>query len=111
MSAAVKPAQESVLCVFFSGNLNNRYNTTRKNGSSVNGRLKLPPPDGVGKPLGNHAAANLNGYYKIKLRDLGYRVVYGLVREGNVMKVIVISIRDDDAVYREAERRIANLTK
>ena len=71
----------------------------------------LPPPDGVGKPLGNHVAANLSGYYKIKLRDLGYRVVYGLVREGNVMKVIVISIRDDDAVYREAEYRIANLTK
>ena len=71
----------------------------------------LPPPDGVGKPLGNHAAANLSGYYKIKLRDLGYRVVYGLVREGNVMKVIVISIRDDDAVYREAERRIVSLTK
>ena len=71
----------------------------------------FPPPDGIGKPLGNHAAANLSGYYKIKLRDLGYRVVYGLVREGNVMKVIVISIRDDDAVYREAERRIANLTK
>ena len=71
----------------------------------------LPPPDGIGKPLGNHAAANLSGYYKIKLRDLGYRVVYGLVREGNIMKVIVISIRDDDAVYREAERRIANLTK
>ena len=71
----------------------------------------LPPPDGIGKPLGNHAVANLSGYYKIKLRDLGFRVVYGLVREGNVMKVIVISIRDDDAVYREAERRIANLTK
>ena len=71
----------------------------------------LPPPDGIGKPLGNHAAANLRDYYKIKLRDLGYRVVYGLVREGNVMKVIVISIRDDDAVYCEAERRIANLTK
>jgi mRNA interferase RelE/StbE len=74
-------------------------------------RRPLPPPDGVGKPLGNHAAANLSGYYKIKLRDLGYRVVYGLVREGNVMKVIVISIRDDESVYREAERRIASLTK
>ena len=71
----------------------------------------LPPPDGIGKPLGNHAAANLSGYYKIKLRDLGYRVVYGLIWEGNVMKVIVISIRDDDAVYREAERRITTLTK
>lgn len=71
----------------------------------------LPPPDGIGKPLGSHAAANLSGYYKIKLRDLGYRVVYGLVRVGNTMKVIVISIRDDEAVYREAERRIANMSK
>lgn len=68
----------------------------------------LPPPDGIGKALGNHAAANLSGYYKTKLRDLGYRVVYGLVREGNVIKVIVISIRDDDAVYRDAERRVAD---
>ena len=69
----------------------------------------LPPPDGIGKPLGNHSAIKLSGYYKIKLRDLGYRVVYGLVRENNVMKVIVISIRDDELVYKEAERRIQNL--
>ena len=71
----------------------------------------LPPPEGIGRPLGSHAAANLSGYYKIKLRDLGYRVVYGLIREGNTMKVIVISVREDEAVYREAERRIANMPK
>ena len=71
----------------------------------------LPPPDGIGKPLGHHSSSNLTGYYKIKLRDLGYRVVYGLVREGNIMKVIVISIRDDEAVYRMAERRIEGLMK
>lgn len=71
----------------------------------------LPPPEGIGKSLGSHAAANLSGYYKIKLRDLGYRVVYGLIREEKTMKVIVITIRDDEAVYREAERRIANMPK
>ena len=71
----------------------------------------LPPPDGIGKSLGHHASANLTGYYKIKLRDLGYRVVYGLVREKEVMKVIVISIRDEEAVYQEAERRIEGLVK
>jgi len=32
-----------------------------------------------------------------------------LIREDNVMKVIVISIRDDELVYKEAERRIQNL--
>ena len=69
----------------------------------------LPPPDGIGKPLGNQSSSNLSGYYKIKLRDLGYRIVYGLKRENNIMKIIVISIRDDNAVYKEAERRIQNL--
>ncbi len=69
----------------------------------------LPPPNDIGKPLGNHSAAKLSGYYKIKLRDLGYRVIYGLIRENNIMKVIVISIRDDELVYKEAERRIQKL--
>ncbi|MCM1135067.1 MAG: type II toxin-antitoxin system RelE/ParE family toxin [Clostridium sp.] len=69
----------------------------------------LPPPDGIGKPLGNHARSKLSGYYKIKLKNLGYRVVYQLVIEGKTMRVIVISIRDDEAVYKEAERRIQGL--
>ena len=66
----------------------------------------LPPPDGIGKPLGNHSGTKLSGYYKIKLRDLGYRVVYGLTVKDNIMEVIVISIRNDEEVYREAEKRI-----
>lgn len=69
----------------------------------------LPPPEGIGKPLGHHASSNLTGYYKIKLRNLGYRVVYGLVRENNTMKIIIISVRDEDAIYREAEKRIEAL--
>lgn len=66
----------------------------------------LPPPDGIGKPLGNHSGSKLNGYYKIKLRELGYRVVYQLVTDGEIMRIIIISIRDDEMVYREAERRL-----
>ena len=69
----------------------------------------LPPPDEIGKPLGNHSTSKLSGFYKIKLRNLGYRVVYSLVKDKETMKVIVISIRDDDAVYKEAERRIKTL--
>ena len=71
----------------------------------------LPPPEGIGKPLGNHASSRLSGFYKIKLRNLGYRVVYDLVREGSVMKIIIISVRDDEEVYKEAERRIQGLIK
>lgn len=69
----------------------------------------LPQPDGIGKPLGNHATSKLSGFYKIKLRNLGYRVVYSLVRDKETMKIIVISVRDDEAVYKEAERRIQEL--
>ena len=69
----------------------------------------LPPPDGIGTPLGNHATSKLSGFFKIKLRNLGYRVVYSLVRDKEIMKIIVISVRDDEAVYKEAERRIQEL--
>lgn len=71
----------------------------------------LPPPEGIGKALGNHVSSRLSGFYKIKLKNLGYRVVYDLVREGSVMKNIIISVRDDEAVYKEAERRIQGLIK
>lgn len=69
----------------------------------------LHPPNGIGKPLGNHASSKLSGYYKIKLKALGYRVVYQLICQNDVMRVIVISVRDDEAVYKEAERRIYDL--
>ena len=69
----------------------------------------LPPSEGIGKPLGNHASSKLSGFYKIKLRGLGYRVVYQLIRERGRRRIIVISVRDDEEVYREAERRIQGL--
>lgn len=61
---------------------------------------------GLGKPLGSHSGANLTGYLKIKLLKLGLRVVYRVVRENNVMRIIVISVRDDETVYKLARDRI-----
>lgn len=61
---------------------------------------------GYGKPLGNKSNTNLTGYFKIKLLKLGIRVVYGLVIEQGIMKIIVISIREDDTVYQIAADRI-----
>ena len=67
----------------------------------------LPQSEGgLGKPLGSKSNNNLTGYFKIKLRSLGLRVVYGLVREKNKMKIILISVRDDVAVYKLAAERI-----
>ena len=61
---------------------------------------------GYGKPLGNKQSSKLAGCMKIKLKSLGLRVVYQLIREETIMKIVIISIRDDDEVYKEAERRI-----
>lgn len=61
---------------------------------------------GYGKPLGNRASSKLAGYLKIKLKHSGLRVVYRYVKTNRGMKVIVIDIRDEEAVYEEAIRRL-----
>ena len=68
-----------------------------------------PLPDyegGYGKPLGNNDTTQLAGYYKIKLLKLGIRILYGLVKEDELMKIVVISVREDEAVYKLADKRI-----
>jgi len=67
----------------------------------------LPQSEGgYGKPLGNNQSSKLTGCMKIKLKSIGIRVVYNLVRFDNIMQIIIISVRDDDEAYKEAERRI-----
>jgi len=61
---------------------------------------------GLGKPLGNKNNSKLAGYLKIKIKKLGLRIVYRLVMEGGVMKIIVISARAEDEVYITAQKRI-----
>ena len=60
---------------------------------------------GYGKPLGNKSGTNLTGLFKIKLRDPGIRVVYKTEIIGTTMKIIVISARSDEQVYKEAAKR------
>ncbi len=62
----------------------------------------LPTPNGYGKPLGNKSGNNLTGFFKIKYRDIGIRVVYTLVLDEMKMNIIVISARDDDYCYKLA---------
>ena len=42
---------------------------------------------------------------KIKFRDLGIRVVYTIERMENNMKIIVVSARTDEQVYKAAVKR------
>lgn len=59
----------------------------------------LPGPNGYGKPLGNKGGNNLTGFFKIKYRGIGIRIVYTLVLEEAVMNIVVISERDDNFCY------------
>ena len=59
---------------------------------------------GYGKPLSNYSDSELAGYYKIKLKSSGIRIVYRLIRIDGVMYIVIIGMRE--TVYKEAERRI-----
>ena len=67
----------------------------------------LPKSEGgYGEPLGHKRGVNLTGLLKIKLRGLGIRVVYKIVRDDEIMKIIVIAARADEEVYDIAANRI-----
>ena len=62
---------------------------------------------GYGHPLGNNnETGNLSGYLKLKARGCGIRIVYRLIIEDQLSKVIVIGMREDKDVYKTAVKRI-----
>lgn len=66
----------------------------------------LPSSEGgYGKPLGNKRLSQLSGLMKVKLKSDGIRIVYKLERIEHAMRILVIGVRSDDAVYREAQKR------
>ena len=53
-------------------------------------------------------SAKLSGHsdrYKIKLRSIGYRLVYEVQDERLVVLVVAVGKRDKNVVYRTAEKR------
>lgn len=69
-------------------------------------RNPLPQNEGgLGKPLGRIQGTELTGFFKIKYRGIGIRVVYTLVRRNEIMNIIVVSVRDDNDSYRKAQKR------
>lgn len=66
----------------------------------------LPSSEGgYGKPLGNKRLSQLSGLMKVKLKSDGIRIVYKLELIEHAMRIVVIGVRSDDAVYREAQKR------
>ncbi|MDE6846576.1 MAG: type II toxin-antitoxin system RelE/ParE family toxin [Lachnospiraceae bacterium] len=62
-------------------------------------KAPLPSPNGYWKPLGNKKGNDLTGFFKIKYRGIGIRVVYTLVVDQMIMNIVVISQRDDNYCY------------
>lgn len=60
---------------------------------------------GYGKELANKSVSNLAGLLKIKLKSSGIRIVYKLIRTETSMVVVVIGMREDDEVYKIAQKR------
>lgn len=73
--------------------------------TKVSGNPLPTEEGGYGKLLGNKSGTNLTNLMKIKFRDLGIRVVYKIERVDGVMKIIVVSARTDEQVYKEAAKR------
>ena len=82
---------------------------------SLDGSVKEPMRKLLKKRLENphvpggelHGA--LTGYYKIKLRKQGYRLVYGV--EDDILMVMVMAVdkREDSSVYESAMLRMSQL--
>jgi mRNA interferase RelE/StbE len=60
---------------------------------------------GYGKALGNKGGNNLTGFFKIKYKGKGIRVIYTLAKEEKIMNIIAISKRDEKYCYNLAARR------
>jgi mRNA interferase RelE/StbE len=60
---------------------------------------------GYGSPLRNTQGAKLAGLLKLKLKSSGLRIIYALKRTETTMTIVIVGVREDLEVYREAERR------
>ena len=68
--------------------------------------IKLEDNPFAGKQLGKKAGIDLTGYYKLYADKRKMRIVYTVVEEKIIVKIIAIGKRDEFSVYKEAAKRI-----
>lgn len=79
---------------------------------SLDGSIKEPLRKALKKRLdephvaGSQLRGELNGCYKIKLRKIGYRLVYSVEDDTLVVLVLSVNRRDDLLVYTDAAKRL-----
>lgn len=61
---------------------------------------------GYGKPLGVKFGIDLSGLFKIKLKKSGIRIVYQLIKEDERSSIVIIGLRADESVYKNARLRM-----
>ncbi len=67
----------------------------------------LPQSEGgYGVELRNRNGIDLTGCLKIKLKKAGVRIVYTLERTAKSMNIVIIGMRADMEVYKEAAKRL-----
>ena len=54
----------------------------------------------------NHLGGELSGFYKIKLRKAGIRLVYQVKDDELIIILLTVGKREDSLVYRIAQNRI-----
>ena len=59
----------------------------------------------LGKPLGNKNGLNLTGLKKVYVAKKQVRIVYEIIDNILVVKIIAIGKREDMEVYKQAEQR------
>ena len=83
-----------------------------KEWQGLDGSVKEPMRDLLRKRLDNpHVPGGalhgpLEGYYKIKLRKQGYRLVYGVENDRLIVMVMAVDKREDGTAYRSVLTRL-----
>lgn len=83
-----------------------------KEWQDLDGSVKEPMRNLLRKRLNNpHVPGGalhgeLQGYYKIKLKKHGFRLVYGVEDDALIVVVMAVDKREDSVVYRSAVARI-----
>ena len=59
----------------------------------------------LGKPLGNKNGMNLSGLKKVYVAKKQVRIVYEILNNILIIRIVAIGKREDMEVYKEAEKR------
>ncbi len=69
---------------------------------------KLSENPKIGYPLENKAGIDLSGYYKVYVDKKKIRIVYQIIEDLIIVKIIAIGRRSELKVYIEAAKRLEN---